>query len=121
KHCSRTSRSRFRSTPRYLRRSIDEPQAKREVSAKRRGHKRLARWERRIPVRFLQLRASLAPPRRRRAFLRSETVSLTSELNDTGSFARRFIDERFPHLPKISRERNRSIRNAGFKAINRIR
>jgi hypothetical protein len=44
-------------------------------------------------------------------------VSLTSEIKRKDSFARRFIDDHFPHLATISRQCNTSIRDRGLKRI----
>src|SRR5580704_477918 len=44
-------------------------------------------------------------------------MSLTSEIKRKDSFARRFIDDRFPHLADISRQRNSSIRGRGLERI----
>jgi hypothetical protein len=44
-------------------------------------------------------------------------VSLTSEIRQGGSFARRFIDQHFPHLQILTRECNGHARSLGLSAL----
>lgn len=47
----------------------------------------------------------------------SAALSLTSELKQKDSFARRFIDHHFPHLAALSRARNIAMRAHGFQRL----